>query len=1139
MKTRLFVAAVALTCSLAAAEPENTEAVQAMKGFRPAPGFQTELIAAEPQLQNPVAFTINNSGQIYVVETHRHSAVGAAFRLYEGVLDIRSHMDWLNEDLALRTVEERIELLKKKLGQDVAKMTRASEIVRFLSDTNSDRRIDVSTVFADGFNELEGGIAAGVLTRGQDVWFTSIPNLWQLRDSNHDGVADQRKALHTGFGVHIAFLGHDLHGLKIGPDGRLYFSIGDRGLHVRTAKGGTLSLPAQGAVLRCELDGSNLEIFARGLRNPQELAFDAHGNLFTGDNNSDGGDRARWVYVMEGSDSGWRIGYQHLTAPPRRGPWNAERLWHPQWKGQAAYLTPPIANLGYGPSGLAFYPGTGLPAKYQNHFFLADFRGGASSGIHAFTVKERGAGFEIDQYEQFLWEVLPTDVEFGPEPGLYYTDWVQGWNKTGKGRIYRVFNEEASTEPRTVQTRTLLTTMFANNPTNRPPRAPSSRELAALLSHADQRVRLEAQFALAERGAEAVPHFAEAIKSGPGLGRLHGIWGAGQLARAGKSEQVLPLLVSALSHAESEVRSQAAKTLGDLKNAPTESLRAALSDASPRVQAFAALSLGKLGFAEEPRALASLTAAVARNNDEDPWLRHALVSGLAGAVRPARLAELSSHTNTAVRRAATLALRRAESVEVARFLRDKDPSIVLEAARAIHDAPITNALPRLADLIQRRELLNIFTELGNEQSKPDAGVVQSAISDVVAPTGWTTEAEQLFTRVINANFRLGSAERAQAVARFAADNATTNSLRLDALNALAVWDAPSQVDRVLGLWRPISTERAKVAASVGPILTRMLGSTNAVIVRGVIESLAQMKFPGAADALAELVNNQQALGENRAAALAALRTLSSPALNALLDQALTSSEPALQTEALQISAALNPERASASLSESLNSGNLRRKQRAFQLLGQLASPKADRLVTDWLDKLLARKTPPELELDILNAANKRATPELLEKVRLYEQARPKGFVAAYGETLHGGDAEAGRKIFFERAEFSCSRCHTKGNEGGQAGPNLTGLGSKKSREYILESIFFPNAQIAEGWENVVVYLHDGPSYAGVVKSEDATTLTIDSPEDGVVKLEKSKIRSRDRALSAMPEEFRQMLTRGEARDLVEFLATAP
>src|SRR5947209_3616632 len=162
--------------------------------------------------------------------------------------------------------------------------------------------------------------------------YTCIPDLWLLEDTKGAGRADVKKSLHTGYGVHVSFLGHDMHGLRMGPDGKLYFSIGDRGLHVETA-GKTIDAPDTGSVLRCNPDGSQLEIVATGLRNPQELAFDEFGNLFTCDNNADHGDKARWVYVVEGGDSGWRIGYQHLRSPVALGPWNAEKLWYPRWEG--------------------------------------------------------------------------------------------------------------------------------------------------------------------------------------------------------------------------------------------------------------------------------------------------------------------------------------------------------------------------------------------------------------------------------------------------------------------------------------------------------------------------------------------------------------------------------------------------------------------------------------------------------------------------------------------------------------------------------------------------------------------------------------------------------------------------------------
>ena len=99
------------------------------------------------------------------------------------------------------------------------------------------------------------------------------------------------------------------------------------------------------------------------------------------------------------------------------------------------------------------------------------------------------------------------------------------------------------------------------------------------------------------------------------------------------------------------------------------------------------------------------------------------------------------------------------------------------------------------------------------------------------------------------------------------------------------------------------------------------------------------------------------------------------------------------------------------------------------------------------------------------------------------------------------------------------------------------MGQRQSREYILESILFPNRSIAPGFESVLVELKDGASYAGLVKSENPTELVLNSPEDGLLTLKKADIQNRQRGLSPMPEELISALSRRELRDLLEFVAT--
>ena len=219
-----------------------------LPGSRLPRGFKAELFAAEPRVVNIASFHIDERGRFYVVEV---------FRRRGATLDMRKLPDWLDDDLACRTVADRIAMVKRRMTpEQVEALEKAIRPRPPVEDRDGDGKADLDTVFADGFNKLEDGIAAGVLARDGDVYFANIPNLWLLRDTDGDGKADVRKSLHYGYGVRYAFLGHDLHGLRFGPDGKLYFSVGDRGLHVEKPTARSLvSNPDSGAVLRCNPDG--------------------------------------------------------------------------------------------------------------------------------------------------------------------------------------------------------------------------------------------------------------------------------------------------------------------------------------------------------------------------------------------------------------------------------------------------------------------------------------------------------------------------------------------------------------------------------------------------------------------------------------------------------------------------------------------------------------------------------------------------------------------------------------------------------------------------------------------------------------------------------------------------------------------
>lgn len=199
------------------------------------PKLTAEKWSAEINIPDPVACSVDDQGRVFVTSTTRRKV---------GDLDIREWTKWIPNDLSFTSVEEKSAFFRSALapGQkppgpltdanhdgsiDWLDLTVPTERIYRLTDSNADGKADQITTFAEGFQTEVTGIAAGVLAFNGSVYSTIAPDLWRLVDKDGDGKSDERESVAHGFGLHIAYAGHDMHGLRVGPDGRIYWTIGD------------------------------------------------------------------------------------------------------------------------------------------------------------------------------------------------------------------------------------------------------------------------------------------------------------------------------------------------------------------------------------------------------------------------------------------------------------------------------------------------------------------------------------------------------------------------------------------------------------------------------------------------------------------------------------------------------------------------------------------------------------------------------------------------------------------------------------------------------------------------------------------------------------------------------------------------
>jgi putative membrane-bound dehydrogenase-like protein len=390
-------------------ESQKHEAANALAGLQIDPELEITTFATEPMLKNPTNMDIDSRGRVWITE---------AFNYRPAIAGNPTNP--------------------------------AGDRIIILEDTNGDGKADNQKTF---YQSPELNAPLGIAVLDSMVIVAQSPYIWRLYDDNHDDKADRKEIMFQGIGGEQH--DHGAHAFTFGPDGKLYFNLGNEGKQLLDAKGnpvldqdGDIIGPKkykQGMVFRCNVDGTQVECLGQNFRNNFEVAVDSYGALWQSDNDDDGNKGVRinsvfehgnYGYTDEMTGEGW---YVARTNMEKEVPL---QHWHLNDPG----VVPNLLQTGSGsPTGILVYEGQLLPAKFQNQIIHAD---AGPNVVRAYPIKPEGAGYTasiINLVEGIKDQWFrPADVTVAPDGSLFIADWYDpgvGGHQAGdqnKGRIYRI-----------------------------------------------------------------------------------------------------------------------------------------------------------------------------------------------------------------------------------------------------------------------------------------------------------------------------------------------------------------------------------------------------------------------------------------------------------------------------------------------------------------------------------------------------------------------------------------------------------------------------------------------------------------------------------------------------------------------------
>lgn len=326
--------------------------------------------------------------------------------------------------------------------------------ILILQDSDGDGRADSTKVFYQN-PDIDG--VHGVCVLGNQAIVSVSDRIIVLTDTDGDDKADKKKLLFKGKVVNGVEGQHDhaIHAVMFGPDGRLYFNFGNFNAELRRADGTLVTdvfghpvdnsrQPYQeGMVIRCELDGSRVEVLGHNFRNNWEVTVDSFGSMWQSDNDN-GSSSCRVNFVMEYGNYGYRdekTGADYGAVRTNIETTMQRRMWHQNDPG----VVPNLLITGSGaPTGILVYEGELLPAPFQGQMIHAET---GRNRVWAFPTERQGAGYSariVDlAHSNEDRDYRPSDISVAPDGSLLIADWfdpVDCCHRTinDAGRIFRV-----------------------------------------------------------------------------------------------------------------------------------------------------------------------------------------------------------------------------------------------------------------------------------------------------------------------------------------------------------------------------------------------------------------------------------------------------------------------------------------------------------------------------------------------------------------------------------------------------------------------------------------------------------------------------------------------------------------------------